>query len=255
VGTIVRCDAGRGPRYGRLAADGEVRFLAAAPWAGGTETGETAALAAVRLLAPCEPSKVVGIGRNYAAHAKELGHELPPAPLVFLKPPTGVIGPGDEIVLPPASREVHHEAELGVVIGRRCRNVDEADAASCIAGYTCVNDVTARDLQRAEVQFTRAKGFDTFCPIGPWIVEELDLSALPVRCRVNGVLRQDGNTRDLIFGIPRLVAFVSSVMTLLPGDVIATGTPAGVGPIATGDRVEIEVGGIGTLSNPVVHAE
>ena len=254
MGRIVRCEAGGGPRYGRLSGD-EVRLLDAAPWAGGRETGETVALAGARLLPPCEPTKVVGIGRNYAAHAKELGHDLPSAPLVFLKPATTVIGPGEPIVLPPTSREVHHEAELAVAIGRRCRNVPEDAAAAVIAGYTCVNDVTARDLQRAEVQFTRAKGFDTFCPLGPWIEETLDLAALPVRCRVNGTVKQDGNTRDLIFGLPRLVAFVSSVMTLLPGDVIATGTPAGVGPIVAGDVVEIEVGGIGTLSNPVVAGE
>jgi 2-keto-4-pentenoate hydratase/2-oxohepta-3-ene-1,7-dioic acid hydratase in catechol pathway len=251
VGRIVRCDTGRGARYGRLAGDGLVHLLDAAPWAGGRESGERVALGTVRLLAPCEPTKVIGIGRNYAAHARELGHELPKEPLIFLKPATAVIGPGEAIVLPPASREVHHEAELGVVIGRRCRNVPEGSAAEVIAGYTCVNDVTARDLQRAEVQFTRAKGFDTFCPLGPWIEETLDLAAVPVRCRVNGAVRQDGNTRDLIFGIPRLVSFVSAVMTLFPGDVIATGTPAGVGPIAAGDVVEIEVGGIGVLSNPV----
>ena len=209
-------------------------------------------LSEVRLLSPVLPrSKVIGIGRNYAAHAAELGHELPTEPLMFIKPNTSVVGPGDPIFYPQQSSEVHYEGELAVVIGRICRDVPAEKAADVIWGYTVGNDVTARDLQRADVQFTRAKGFDSFCPLGPWIETELDVSDLRVQTYLNGDLEQDGTTKDMIFDVPALVAHVSSVMTLLPGDVILTGTPEGVGPMQVGDEVEVSISGIGNLTNPV----
>jgi 2-keto-4-pentenoate hydratase/2-oxohepta-3-ene-1,7-dioic acid hydratase in catechol pathway len=209
-------------------------------------------LADVRLLSPVLPrSKVIGIGRNYAAHAAEMGSEVPPEPLMFIKPNTSVIGPGDPVFYPRQSNEVHYEGELAVVIGRICRDVPVERAADVIWGYTVGNDVTARDLQRSDVQFTRAKGFDTFCPLGPWVETELDVSDLRVQTFLNGDLKQDGRTSDLIFDVPTLVAHVSSVMTLLPGDVILTGTPEGVGPMQVGDEVEVSISGIGNLTNQV----
>jgi 2-keto-4-pentenoate hydratase/2-oxohepta-3-ene-1,7-dioic acid hydratase in catechol pathway len=210
-------------------------------------------LSDVRLLAPVLPrSKVVGIGRNYAAHAAELGNEVPAEPLLFLKPNTSVVGPGDPVFYPRQSREVHYEGELAVVIGRICRDVPVERVADVIHGYTVANDVTARDLQRSDVQFTRAKGFDSFCPIGPWVETELDLSDLEVTTHLNGDLKQHGTTKDMIHDVPSLVAYVSSVMTLLPGDLILTGTPEGVGPMQVGDEVEVTVAGIGSLTNKVV---
>jgi 2-keto-4-pentenoate hydratase/2-oxohepta-3-ene-1,7-dioic acid hydratase in catechol pathway len=209
-------------------------------------------LAEVRLLSPVLPrSKVVGIGRNYAAHAAEMGGDVPAEPLMFLKPNTSVIGPGDPIFYPRQSSEVHYEGELAVVIGRICRDVPAEKAADVIWGYTVGNDVTARDLQRSDVQFTRAKGFDSFCPLGPWVETELDVSDLRVRTFLNGDPKQDGSTKDMIFDVPALVAHVSSVMTLLPGDVILTGTPEGVGPMQVGDEVEVSISGIGNLTNQV----
>jgi len=209
-------------------------------------------LADVRLLSPVLPrSKVVGIGRNYAAHAAEMGNEVPSEPLMFLKPNTSVVGPGDPIFYPSQSSEVHFEGELAVVIGRICRDVPAEKVADVVWGYTVGNDVTARDLQRSDVQFTRAKGFDSFCPLGPWIETELDVSDVRVQTYLNGDLKQDGTTRDLIFDVPTLVAHVSSVMTLLPGDVILTGTPEGVGPMQVGDEVEVSIAGIGNLTNQV----
>jgi 2-keto-4-pentenoate hydratase/2-oxohepta-3-ene-1,7-dioic acid hydratase in catechol pathway len=209
-------------------------------------------LSEVRLLAPVLPrSKVVGIGRNYAAHAAEMGGEVPDEPLMFLKPNTSVIGPGDPIFYPRQTGEVHYEGELAVVIGRICRDVPAEKAAEVIWGYTVANDVTARDLQRSDVQFTRAKGFDSFCPLGPWVETELDVSDVRVQTFLNGDLKQDGRTRDLIFDVPTLVAHVSAVMTLLPGDVILTGTPEGVGPMDVGDEVEVSISGIGNLTNQV----
>ncbi|MFL5507329.1 MAG: fumarylacetoacetate hydrolase family protein [Gemmatimonadales bacterium] len=198
-----------------------------------------------------QPTKIVCIGRNYAAHARELGNEVPAEPLIFLKPPSALLPPGAAIVVPHQSKRVEHEAEIGVVIGARARDVSEQDALSCVAGYTCVNDVTARDLQKTDGQWTRAKGFDTFCPIGPTVVAGLDYRDLEVICRVNGTVRQHGHARDMMFSIPRLVSYVSGIMTLEPGDVIATGTPEGVGPLAPGDMVEVEIPGIGLLANPV----
>src|SRR4051812_33743270 len=206
----------------------------------------------VRLLAPVLPrSKVVGIGRNYAAHAAEMGSDVPAEPLMFLKPNTSVVGPGDPIFYPPQTRNLHYEGELAVVIGRICRDVPPEQATDVIHGYTIGNDVTARDLQKSDVQFTRAKGFDSFCPLGPWIETDLDVSDLRVQTFLNGDVQQDGRTRDMIFDVPALVAHVSSVMTLLPGDVILTGTPEGVGPMQVGDEVEVSISGIGNLTNQV----
>jgi 2-keto-4-pentenoate hydratase/2-oxohepta-3-ene-1,7-dioic acid hydratase in catechol pathway len=218
-------------------------------------TGERIPLAETRLLAPVIPrSKVVGVGRNYPDHADEMGARVPGEPLLFLKPNTAVIGPDAPVVLPEASTEVHHEGELAVVIGRMCKDVPIERAGEVIFGYTCANDVTARDLQREDGQWTRAKGFDTFCPVGPWIATRLDPSDVVVETRVNDELRQSGCTSDLVHSVAQLVSFVSSVFTLLPGDVILTGTPAGVGPLQAGDRVAVTVPGIGTLTNPVVAA-
>lgn len=212
---------------------------------------ETLPLTEVRLLAPIIPSKVICIGRNYVEHAEELGSEVPAEPLMFMKPSTAVIGPEDPIRLPPESKRVDHEGELAVVIGRPCRRVSEEEAPAFILGYTCGNDVTARDLQKKDGQWTRAKGFDSFCPLGPWVETDLDLSDLEISTRVNGEVRQRGRTSAMIFPPPLLVAYVSRVMTLLPGDVILTGTPSGVGPLSQGDRVEVEVEGIGVLANGV----
>ena len=238
-------------RYGTL--DGPlVRPLSAAPWAGGLPDGKPVALADVQLVAPVEPSKVVCVGRNYRAHAKELGNEVPTTPLLFLKPPSSVIGPQDAIRCPEQSKEVHHEAELGVVLGRTLSRATPVEARLAVFGYTCLNDVTARDIQREEKQFTRAKGFDTFCPVGPVVETALDPMDVSVVCRVNGTEKQRGSTRDMVFDPFALLAFISGVMTLWPGDVVATGTPEGVGAIQRGDWVEVEIGGIGVLRNPVV---
>jgi 2-keto-4-pentenoate hydratase/2-oxohepta-3-ene-1,7-dioic acid hydratase in catechol pathway len=237
-------------RYG-IVEGAEIRPLSAAPWAGGLPTDRPVPLADVTLLAPVEPSKIVCVGRNYVAHAKELGNEVPKIPLLFLKPSTAVVGPQEAIRCPEQSREVHHEAELAVVLARPLSRATAAEARLAVYGYACLNDVTARDIQREEKQFTRAKGFDTFCPIGPWIETALDPMDVSVVCRVNGAERQRGHTRDMAFDPFALLAFISGVMTLLPGDVVATGTPEGVGPIARGDWVEVEVSGIGVLRNPV----
>jgi 2-keto-4-pentenoate hydratase/2-oxohepta-3-ene-1,7-dioic acid hydratase in catechol pathway len=204
------------------------------------------------------PGKIVCVGRNYAEHAKELGNAVPERPLIFLKPPSAVIGDGEAIVLPAASRRVEHEGEIGVVIGARLRGGDERAARAAIAGITCVNDVTARDLQSVDGQWTRAKGFDTFCPAGPRVLPvgaESDLSALEVTCRVNGAERQRGRAAEMVFGIPALLSYISGIMTLEPGDLVATGTPRGVGPLAAGDVVEVEIPGVGVLRNPVRSAE
>jgi 2-keto-4-pentenoate hydratase/2-oxohepta-3-ene-1,7-dioic acid hydratase in catechol pathway len=226
---------------------GEIRF-----------TNRRWALADVRLLPPMLPRKIVCVGRNYVEHAAELGNDVPKEPLLFLKPPSSIIGPGDAIQLPVQSRQVEHEAELAVVIGAQgARRVDRAGAERAIFGYLCANDVTARDLQRSDGQWTRAKGFDTFCPIGPWIVTDLDVSDLEVRCEVGQgdeepEVRQLGRTKDMIFDVPTIVSYISHVMTLGPGDVILTGTPAGVSQLTDGDTVTVRVEGIGELSNPVV---
>ena len=214
-------------------------------------TGEEVPLDAVRLLAPVLPSKIVAVGRNYADHAEELGNPMPEEPMIFLKPSTSVIGPGDDIPYPGQSTRVDHEAELAVVVGRLARRVPLEEVGKFVLGYTCANDVTARDLQDRDGQWTRAKSFDGFCPLGPWVETELNPLDLAVECRVNGDTRQAGRTSQIAFGPAELIEFVSQVMTLLPGDVVLTGTPAGVGPLQVGDRVEVEVEGIGVLQNGV----
>jgi 2-keto-4-pentenoate hydratase/2-oxohepta-3-ene-1,7-dioic acid hydratase in catechol pathway len=207
------------------------------------------AINTVRLLAPTAPLKVVAVGLNYRDHAKEMGMAVPEDPILFIKPSTSVIGPGDDIVMPVSSTRVDYEGELAVVIGKRAKDVSAADAKGYIFGYTCLNDVTARDLQAKDVQFTRAKSFDTFCPIGPWVETELDPYNLAIETRLAGKTVQSSNTAQMKWGAYELVSFISSVMTLLPGDVIATGTPPGIGPMAPGDRVEVTIAGIGTLAN------
>lgn len=210
------------------------------------------ALSAVRLLAPVLPSKIICVGRNYGAHAAEHNVEVPEIPLLFLKPPSALIAQGEAIRLPPQSEKVEHEGELAVVIGKRGRWIQADESGQHILGYTLANDVTARDLQRADGQWTRGKGFDTFCPLGPWIETQFDVADALLTCRVNGDIRQMVSTREMVFSIGQLVAFASSVMTLEPGDVILTGTPAGVGTLQAGDVVEVEVEGLGILRNPVV---
>ena len=210
-----------------------------------------APVAELKLLAPCEPSKILCVGRNYVEHARELGNDVPKVPLIFLKPPSSIISNGEHIILPPQSTQVEHEAELVVVIGRRAKNVTAETAREYIFGYTIGNDVTARDLQKTDDQWTRAKGFDTFCSFGPWIDTEFDASDAVVTCRVNGQMRQMASTRDMVFNVVTLVAYISSVMTLEPGDVLFTGTPAGVGELKNGDVVDVEIEGLGKLSNPV----
>ena len=205
----------------------------------------------IRLLPPVQPSKIIAIGRNYPEHAKENEVEIPEVPMIFLKPPSAIIGPGSTIILPPQSTQVEHESELGVVIARRGRWIKQEDVKNYILGYTIVNDVTARDLQRRDGQWSRAKGFDTFCPTGPWIETDLDPSDILITCRVNGEIRQLSSTREMVFSIKQLIVYISSVMTLEPGDLILTGTPAGVGRLTDGDKVEIEIEGIGILRNQV----
>lgn len=238
-------------RYGRIDGD-EVTPLSAAPWDGGQpEAGARYRLAEVELLVPSDASKVVAVGQNYRKHAEEMGKPVPPEPLLFIKPSTALNAHGRPILLPPDSQEVHHEAELALVIGQRLRNASEADAAKALFALTCFNDVTARDIQRREIQHTRSKSYDTFACAGPWMVTGLSPNDLRIQGRVNGQLKQDSRTSDMIFSPARLVSFISRIMTLLPGDLVSTGTPSGVGPIRAGDRVEVEIEGIGTLANPV----
>lgn len=250
-------------RYGRIEhhgspawveLDGEhLRLLARAPWEHVERTGHSVPLAGAQLLVPSNASKVVAIGQNYRQHAAEMGKQVPVEPLIFIKPSTALNPHLAPIVLPLASEEVHHEAELGLVIGKRLYRASEEEAARAIFGLTCFNDVTARDVQRREVQHTRAKGYDTFACCGPWLVHGLPADTdLRVQCRVNGVTKQDGRTSDMVHSPAKLVAFISHVMTLLPGDVVSTGTPSGVGPLRAGDVVEVEVEHVGVLKNPVV---
>jgi 2-keto-4-pentenoate hydratase/2-oxohepta-3-ene-1,7-dioic acid hydratase in catechol pathway len=248
------CRFRKGGREAYGLVDGlQVRALTAAPWDGGLPEGPALSLSEVTLLAPVQPSKVVCVGKNYRAHARELGSDVPPVPLIFIKPSTAVIGPGAAIRLPEASKEVHHEAELALVMGRALTAAATAvEAREAVFGWTCLDDVTARDIQRAEGHFTRSKSFDTFCPIGPVVETELDPLEAVIGCRVNGEQRQRGFAKDMVVDPYLLVAFISQVMTLLPGDVVSTGTPEGVGPIRRGDWVEVEVSGIGVLKNPVV---
>jgi 2-keto-4-pentenoate hydratase/2-oxohepta-3-ene-1,7-dioic acid hydratase in catechol pathway len=249
---IARVARPDGPAFG-VVRDEHVILIDTHPFGAFSLTDQVAPLEKVRLLAPVIPSKILCVGMNYADHAGEMDGAVPSEPLIFSKPATAVIGPGDEIRLPSLSQLVHHEAELAVVIGRLTRKVSPTDALDAALGYTCANDVTARDLQQRDGQWTRAKGFDTFCPLGPWIETELDPSeGLRVRSLVNGEVRQDGSTADLMFDIPAIISYCAAFATLLPGDVILTGTPSGIGPILPGDYVDIEVEGIGTLSNSVV---
>lgn len=239
------------PAYGLLEAE-RIEELSGAPWQPWARTGRQWNRDQVRLICPVEPSKIVCVGRNYAAHAAELGNEIPKEPLIFLKPPSTLIGPDESIRLTPYSKQVEHEGELAVVIGRRCSHLTDAeDSLSYVLGYTCLNDVTARDLQKADGQFTRGKGFDTFCSVGPYLQTELNPADVLVETRVNGVLRQSGRTSLMIYPCAFLVRWISRMMTLMPGDLIATGTPAGVGPLVENDMVEVSVEGVGRLRNPV----
>lgn len=222
------------------------------PFAEFERSGQKVPLNKVRLLPPVLPNKVVAIGRNYAEHARELGNEVPDVPVAFFKPSTSVAGPGDPIVYPSFSHEVHHEAELAVVIGRMCREVPRERARDVILGYTCANDVTARDVQRREQQWARAKGFDTSCPLGPWVETDVEPDDLAIMCTVNGEQRQLGRTSEMVRSIEDLIVHITEAMTLLPGDVILTGTPAGVGPLNVGDEVAVTIEGIGTLTNKVI---
>jgi 2-keto-4-pentenoate hydratase/2-oxohepta-3-ene-1,7-dioic acid hydratase in catechol pathway len=278
---LVRYAASTGPAYGLLR-DREIYTLEGDPFADSLDLSATVpgqvvgAVDEVKLLAPCAPTKIVAVGLNYAEHTAECGREAPSEPLLFFKPPSAVIGPGAPIILPPQtlarprqpatssvelsaepSERVEHEAELCLVIGRRCRNVSPDGAWDVVLGVTCGNDVTARDLQRRDKQWTRAKGFDTSAPLGPWVVTGLsaaDVSDLSITCQVNGVYRQRARTKDMVFSPSELVSYITQMITLQPGDVVMTGTPAGVGPLKAGDLVEVTIEGIGTLANPVVAA-
>jgi len=277
VQRFARLDLGGGRRAFARVEGGRALVLDGAPWLPGTApTGEVVdgvddeakALTmgetpkpppkapAARRLAPVTPSKILCVGRNYRAHAGELGNDVPAEPLLFFKPPSALLDPDGTIELPPTSisARVDHEAELGVVIGRRARRVGVEEAAACVFGCTVVCDVTARDLQKKDGQWTRAKGMDTFCPVGPVVVTGLDPQALGIACRVNGELRQNGSTRDMMFSVAAVIAYASQVMTLEPGDLLVTGTPSGVGPLRDGDRLEIEIPGIGTLAARVAGA-
>ena len=254
VRRILRADVA-GRAVWAAALNGVAFHLPDGPFGEAPATGEALGeVESLRLLAPTVPTKVIGIGRNYSAHAAEHGVDVPAEPLLFLKPPSSVLAPGGTIVRPQLSRQVEYEGEMAVVIGRRCRHVVERDAWSCVLGVTCGIDVTARDIQRADPQWTRGKGFDTFCPLGPWIragLSEAEASALRLRTRLNGVTRQDGSTAQMVFSPARLIAYITQVMTLEPGDVILSGTPEGVGSLAAGDTIEVEIDGVGVLSNTV----
>lgn len=254
---IARYTTGEDPAYGIVEGEPGREFIAQVQgdplYQPLVLTGEQVALADARLLAPVIPrSKVIGIGRNYADHAKEMGGEPPAQPLMFLVPNTAVVGPGDPIVMPAGAQEISYEGELAIVIGRIAKDVPRERVKEVVYGYTCANDVTARDWQRGDGQWARAKGFDTSTPLGPWISTELDVSNLRIQTRLDGQTRQDGSTADMIFDVETLVSYVSSAFTLLPGDVILTGTPAGVGLVEAGQRVDVEIEGIGTLSNTFV---
>jgi 2-keto-4-pentenoate hydratase/2-oxohepta-3-ene-1,7-dioic acid hydratase in catechol pathway len=251
---IIRFELRGRTGYGIIEGE-KISVLWGAPYGDGwtKTTGELLSLPEVTLLAPCEPSKIMAVGLNYRDHAAEFGHPLPAEPLLFMKPSTSVIGPDEDIVYPEMSRRLDYEAELAIVIGKTARHVREEDFRDYVLGYTCINDVTARDLQKKDGQFTRSKSFDTFSPLGPWIETEIaNPDNLTVEAFLNGERRQHGNTRDMVFGVAALVSFISGIMTLLPGDVIATGTPAGIGPMQPGDVVEVKLEGIGALRNRLV---
>jgi 2-keto-4-pentenoate hydratase/2-oxohepta-3-ene-1,7-dioic acid hydratase in catechol pathway len=238
--------------YGLLAGEERVRRITGSPFDGFQETGEILDLAAVRILPPCRPTKVIAVGLNYRDHAREFNLEVPDEPLVFMKPASALLAHGEPIVAPTMSQRVDFEAELGVVLGRTCRKVTREQAREYILGFICVNDVTARDLQSKDGQWTRAKSFDTFCPVGPFLVTEVNPADLAVQSYLNGELRQSSRTRELIFSVEELVSFISQIMTLFPGDIISTGTPSGVGPMKPGDTIEIRVEQVGRLVNTVV---
>ncbi len=248
---IVRYQAkNEAPRYGWIL-DDKVGGIEGDPFTEYRRLKAELPLEEVRLLAPCQPGKIICVGRNYAEHAREHNAEVPKVPLIFMKPPSSIINPGDTVILPPQSQQVEHEAELVAVIGKRGRHITAESARDYIFGYTIGNDVTARDLQKSDGQWTRAKGFDTFCPFGPWIDTEFDPADALITCRVSGQPRQMASTRDMVFSVNTLIAFVSSVMTLEPGDILFTGTPAGVGLLRDGDEAVVEIEGLGRLSNPV----
>jgi 2-keto-4-pentenoate hydratase/2-oxohepta-3-ene-1,7-dioic acid hydratase in catechol pathway len=237
--------------YGVLNGD-EINSLAGPPFSKLEYTGKVVPLSEAELLAPCTPSKIVAVGLNYRDHAGEIGMALPEEPLLFLKPSTAVAGPGEPVIYPPGVSRLDYEAELAVIIGKRAKNVGLKDASAHISGYSCFNDVTARDLQQKDVQFTRSKSFDSFAPLGPWIDTDLDPSDLKIAAYLNGQKVQSSSTRQLVFSVPELVCFISGVMTLNPGDVIATGTPSGIGPMQRGDEIAVEIEGIGRLNNIVM---
>lgn len=248
---IVRFSTGSKTSYGILS-NNTIKAIRGTPFRNLQPTGESYSLSQVKLLAPSVPSKIVCLGLNYRAHANETKTPVPQTPLIFLKPPSSIIGPGDDIIYPGMSQRVDYEGELGVVMGKKTAHVTEGEALDYVLGYTCFNDVTARDLQNRDGQWTRAKGFDTFASFGPWIETDIEPANTPVQTYLNGELKQNGKSGDLIFSVRNVISFISQVMTLLPGDVIATGTPSGIGPMKPGDTVEIKIEPIGTLRNRVV---
>jgi 2-keto-4-pentenoate hydratase/2-oxohepta-3-ene-1,7-dioic acid hydratase in catechol pathway len=249
---IVRFKAGGKTRYGTLEGTHVVEY-SGTPFGTFKRGRKKFPVKQVVLLAPVVPSKIVAVGLNYRDHAQEVNHPIPDEPILFLKPPTALIGPDDPIVYPPLSERVDYEAELGIVMKKRCRNVTPERAREYVLGYTCVNDVTARDLQRKDGQWTRAKSFDTFCPVGPSIATDIDPNAVDIEAYLNGERKQASNTKHFIFPVEDVVARISQVLTLLPGDLIATGTPSGIGPMQPGDKIEVRIEGIGSLRNSVVH--
>jgi 2-keto-4-pentenoate hydratase/2-oxohepta-3-ene-1,7-dioic acid hydratase in catechol pathway len=249
---LCRVEVDGAPRWGRIE-DELITLLSAPPWSNGRPLAGALPLAGARLLPPCEPSKIVCVGLNYKAHAEEQGKALPAEPLLFLKAPSALLAPGGDVVLPRQSAQVEYEGELALVIGRCAAHVHAADALAYVLGYTCLDDVSARDIQKREKVYARAKGFDTFCPVGPWLETGIgDPQALTIELRVNGAVRQHGPTSDQIFPVAEVIAFISEIMTLEPGDLITTGTPPGVGPLAAGDQVEVEIAGVGTLRHGVI---
>ncbi len=248
---LCRLEVGGAARWGVI--QGElVGLLRGSPWSDSAPLGGSVPLAEARLLPPCEPTKIVAIGLNYRAHAAEMGKRLPDEPLLFLKAPSALLAPGGDVLLPADSTQVEHEGELALVIGRTARQVRAEEALQFVLGYTCLDDVTARDIQRREKVYARAKGYDTFCPVGPWLATDIpNPQDLDLELRVNGVVRQRSSTADMIHSVAEVIAFVSRIMTLYPGDLITTGTPPGVGPLAPGDIVEVEISGLGTLTHGV----
>lgn len=245
---FVRLETPSGPSFARLVTDGRAELYSGAPYLDGSvPTGVTVEVTSAILLAPVVPGKILCVGRNYAAHAKELGNDVPKEPLLFLKPTSSLVRPFGNIVLPPVSDRVEHEAELAIVMGRTIKDATPAEARAAVFGYTCAGDITARDLQKKDGQFTRAKGFDTFCPVGPHIETECDPTDLRVQCFVGDVAKQDGRTKDMVFSVPELLSYMSRMMTLEAGDLILTGTPEGVGPLVAGDSLRIEIEKIGAL--------